>query len=66
MHPTISYQLASVQIADLHRQADRNRAARAALQARRARRERGQNPTAARTPAVLARHTLALFGARGA
>jgi hypothetical protein len=35
MHPTIQHQLASARIADLHRQAERGRMARAARSARR-------------------------------
>jgi hypothetical protein len=51
MHPVINYELT-------------NQVARAAIQAGRARRERGNNPVASRPAADLARRVLTLLGAR--
>ena len=54
MHSTINYHLAKAQIAEFHRRAERNRAARTAVQASRARTEPSHDPTAADIPAGLA------------
>jgi len=46
MHPTLSYQLANDLRADHHRRAEHHRAARAAVQASRARQRDGRHPAA--------------------
>jgi hypothetical protein len=63
MHPTISYELAKARIADLHRQAERDRIAHAA---RRARRTQSRHNRPAHPASVLARRMLALLAPRPA
>jgi hypothetical protein len=64
MNPTIHHELMKARIADLHRQAARDRMARAATRARRARTPNGSLPAPARTVTVLARVMVAALGAR--
>jgi hypothetical protein len=66
MHPIISYELATARIAEVHRQAARHQIARAAIQTRRTRRERGTNPVAGRPAADRARRLLTVLVARSA
>lgn len=56
MHPTISYHLATAQIADDHARAERNRAVRAAIRAMRARQPRPSHPVPWWRAAALARY----------
>jgi hypothetical protein len=53
MYPTIHYELLTARAADLHRQAERDRIAQAAIQARRAR-HHGRQPAARMTRTSLA------------
>src|SRR5215472_13134304 len=53
MYPTIHYELMNARVADYHRQADRDRIARAAIQGSRARKQ-GRHPVAARSRIGLA------------
>ena len=62
MHPTISNELAKARLADLHRQADRDRLAYAARRARRARPPQSRRALPA-LPAF-GRRVLAMLGAR--
>ena len=62
MHPTIMSEIGKARIADWHRQADRDRTARAARQARRAHTHRPGRPALAH-PATI-RRLLAALGAR--
>jgi hypothetical protein len=61
MHPLTQYDLIKAQVADLHRQAERDGLARAG---RRVRRERGRHPVLSHPATTLARHALATVGAR--
>jgi hypothetical protein len=64
MNPIIHQELIKAQIADLHRQAARDRMAWAATQAHRARTSNGRSPGPVRTVGVLARLMIAVLGAR--
>ena len=66
MSPTLRYELMNARVADLHRQAERDRIARAAIKGRRARREHGKEPMPGRNAGVLARRVLSLLAGRGA
>lgn len=61
MYPELHYQLAQARVADLHRQAQRDAQARAAIQARRARAPQRRHP-ARKLPAVVARRVLTALG----
>ena len=65
MHPIYHDELNRARIADLHRQADRDRLVWASAQARRARREHGTDP-AGGTAGVFARRLLIILGTRSA
>jgi hypothetical protein len=64
VNPTIHHELMKTRIADLHRHAARDRMARAAARARRARTPNGSLPAPAGTVTVLARVMIAALGAR--
>jgi hypothetical protein len=64
MHPIIQHQLMNARIADLHRQADHDRLARAATKARRLRHEEGRRLVGGRPATVLARCLHAVLPAR--
>jgi len=66
MHPIMHDELNKARIADLHRQAERDRLARAAAQARRTPREHGKDPVGGRSARVFARRLLIILGARSA
>ena len=66
MHPIIHNELNQARVADLHRRAERDRLARAFIQARRTRREHGKDPVGGRTAGVFARRLLIILGARSA
>jgi hypothetical protein len=63
MYPLSSYELAKAQVADRHRQAQRDTLARAARRARRARTHRPGHPAPAHQAAAI-RRLLAVVGAR--
>jgi hypothetical protein len=65
MHPITHHELNKARIADLHRWAERDRLARASAQARRARREYGNDP-AGHTARVFARRLLIILRPRSA
>ena len=66
MHPIIHNELNQARVADLHRRAERDRLARAFIQARRTRREHGKDPVSGRSAGVFARRLLIILGARSA
>ena len=65
MHPICHDELNKARIADLHRQAKRDRLAQASAHARRARRDYGNDP-AARAATTFARRLLIILRARSA
>lgn len=62
MYSTLSYQLASVRAADLHQQATRERAARAAARARSAHPLQRTRPLSGRTVTAATHRVRALLG----
>jgi hypothetical protein len=66
MHPTIHDGLNKARIADFHRWAERDRLARASIQARRTHGEPGHDPAGGRASRVVARRLLLILGARSA
>jgi hypothetical protein len=66
MHPIFHDELIKARIADLHREAKRDRLAWAFRQARRTRREHRNDPAGGRAARVIARRLLIIMGARGA
>jgi hypothetical protein len=64
MHPLTQYDLIKAQVADLHRQAERDGLGHAGRRARRARRERGRHPVLSHPATTLVRRALAAVGAR--
>jgi hypothetical protein len=65
MHPRFHDELNKARIADLHRQAERDRLAQASAQARRARRQFGE-ASAGDAAGVVTRRLLIILGVRGA
>jgi hypothetical protein len=65
MHPIIHNELNKARIADFHRRAERDRLARASIQAGRTRREHGNHPAGARAGGV-ARRLPIILDARSA
>ena len=63
MRPRFHDELKEARIADLHREAERDRLIRASAQARRARKEHGRHP-ASGAAGVFARRLLIILGAR--
>jgi hypothetical protein len=63
MHPTMQYELMNARVADLHRQAQRDRAARAAIRSRRAQAHHRARFVLGRAVTVVAR-VLTLAGGR--
>jgi hypothetical protein len=61
MHPSIQHQLASARIADLHRQAERGRMARAARSARRCQQAPRQYSAGRRPSFLSARRVIAVL-----
>jgi hypothetical protein len=66
MHPTLGYHLANALITDHHHRAERERAARAAIRARRAPQRGHRHPSPKRNAAALTRHVLSLLRAASA
>jgi hypothetical protein len=66
MHPIIHDELKNARVADFHRQAERDRLARAFILARRTRGEHGKDPVGGRSAGVFARRLLIILGARSA
>jgi hypothetical protein len=66
MHPIIHHELMNARAADFHRRAEQERAARAAIQARRARTEQGRPLLLGRPAGVLGRGLRIMPGARSA
>jgi hypothetical protein len=66
MHPIIHGELKNARVADFHRRAERDRLARAFIQARRTRREHGKDPVGGPSAGVFARRLLIILGARSA
>jgi hypothetical protein len=66
MHPIMHNELKNARIADLHRRAERDRLARAFIQARRLRREHGRDLAGGRSAGGFARRLLIILGARSA
>jgi len=64
MHPIIHDKLNKARIADFHRRAERDRLARASIQARSTRRGHGTDPAGGRPGGVVARRLLIILGAR--
>ncbi len=64
MHPTIQHDIMQARVADLHRQAERDRLAQAVSRGRRTLRERGRRSVPGATATVLARRLLAALGSR--
>lgn len=64
MHPTIQREIMKGRTADFHRQAERDRATRAAEKARQAPGERGRHLVTGHTAWVLARRVLRVLGIR--
>jgi hypothetical protein len=63
MRPITHYELMQARVADLHRDAERDRLAQAASRARRPRHQRGRHPVAAHPAAMLVRRALAALSA---
>jgi hypothetical protein len=64
MDPTIHYELMQARVADLHRDAERDRLAQAASRSRRPRHQRDGHPVTAHPTAMFVRRALAALGAR--
>lgn len=64
LHPIIHDGLNKARIADFHRRAERDRLARASIQAGRARREHGNDPAGGRAGGVIARRLPIILDAR--
>jgi hypothetical protein len=63
MHPIIEHDVMHARVADLHRQAERDRIARAASQTQRTRQEKRRPNLVLSRTAVLARRALAILSA---
>jgi len=66
MHPIIHDGLNKARIAEFHRWAERDRLARASIQAARTRREHRNDPAGGRAGGVIARRLLIILGTRSA
>ena len=66
MLPIIDDELKNARVADFHAQAERDRLARAFIQARRTRKDHGKDPVGGRSAGVFARRLLIILGARSA
>jgi len=66
MHPIIHDGLNKARIAEFHRWAERDRLARASIQADRTRREHRNDPAGGRAGGVIARRLLIILGTRSA